>query len=173
MATWTFWWTRVLHMFMIDTSIFGTAKADPGPSQRGDLRAIRDPKGSPSWDNWRMLRVMTPVQIRISTACNIPLVVIGRHIACVFLWISRHANYVGFNLWAIVAHSAGHKAANQSTICEPHQENGRNGFQDPPHHAKNPTFSKHFLSQKRGHLFLAEGVPRRHWKPLRWWGTGL
>lgn len=70
-----------------------------------------------------------------------------------FLWISRHANYIGFNLWAVVAHIAGHKAANQSTICEPHQENGRNGFQDPPTMLRIQHFPNTFSPKKESTCF--------------------
>lgn len=145
MTTWTFWWTRVLHMFMIDTSIFGTAKADPGPSQRGDLRAIRDPRATSGYDTSSNSHIDC---LQDPFGCHRKA-----HCMCFFLWISRHANYIGFNLWAVVAHIAGHKAANQSTICEPHQENGRNGFQDPPTMLRIQHFPNTFSPKKEGTCF--------------------
>lgn len=147
MTTWTFWWTRLLHMFMIDSSIFGTAKADPGPSQRGDLRAIRDPR---LWHQFKLAYRLLVRSFWLSSEGTL-------HVF--FLWISRHANYIGFNLWTVVAHIAGHKAANQSTICEPHQENGRNGFQDPPTMLRIQHFPNTFSPKKEGTCFWLKEYP--------------
>ena len=105
-------------------------------------------------------QVMTPVQTRISTACKDHFGCHRKaHCMCFFLWISRHANYIGFNLWTVVAHIAGHKAANQSTICEPHQENGRNGFQDPPTMLRIQHFPNTFSPKKEGTCFWLKEYP--------------